>query len=276
MNAPLKATVPSFIQPDEAALAEGFLAEGHIILPVEDIADLRRLRRAVTRLAAEHLRLDAPPEDDVFLNQIHRHVAVEKLNSLRLHVIEGLNILPWLRPLYFGLARRALGALVGNELVMQRRPNLSIQMPDDASSLLPVHADVWDGDSPFEVVAWLPLVDCHRTKSMFLLPPAKGARIEAEFGGFQGKSEHDIFAAIEPDLQWLEVPFGHILLFSQNLMHGNVINREAETRWSMNCRFKSLLSPYAGKRLGEFFTPITMRPATRLGMTYRFPEGLHE
>ena len=56
-------------------------------------------------------------------------------------------------------------------------------------------------------------------------------------------------------------------------MHGNRMNRESETRWSMNCRFKSLLSPYAGKRLGEFFEPITIRAATRLGMAYEFPNG---
>ena len=77
-------------------------------------------------------------------------------------------------------------------------------------------------------------------------------------------------------MEWLEIPYGNVLLFSQNLMHGNRINQEPETRWSMNCRFKSLFSPYAEKRLGEFFEPITIRPATRLGMTYRLPGGFKE
>ena len=72
-------------------------------------------------------------------------------------------------------ARRALEGIVGNELAMQRRINLSVQMPGDDSSVLPVHADVWSGDSPFEVVAWLPLVDCRGTKSMFVLPPQANA-----------------------------------------------------------------------------------------------------
>ena len=56
-------------------------------------------------------------------------------------------------------------------------------------------------------------------------------------------------------------------------MHGNRINTESQTRWSFNCRFKSLFSPYAEKRLGDFFEPITIRPATRFGMNYRLPEG---
>ena len=72
------------------------------------------------------------------------------------------------------------------------------------------------------------------------------------------------------------MPYGTALLFSQNLMHGNIVNGEAESRWSLNCRFKSLFSPYAGKRLAEFFEPITIRAASRLGMAHRMPEDFDE
>ena len=64
---------------------------------------------------------------------------------------------------------------------MQSRVNLSIQLPEDDSSLLPVHADTWSGDSPFEVVVWLPLVDCFGTKSMYLLPPKAANNLSDEF-----------------------------------------------------------------------------------------------
>ena len=74
-----------------------------------------------------------------------------------------------------------LETLVGNELAMQLRINLSIQLPCDDSSLLPVHSDVWSGDSPFEVVVWLPLVDCYGTKSMYILPPGLSEELSAEF-----------------------------------------------------------------------------------------------
>ncbi len=59
-------------------------------------------------------------------------------------------------------------------------------------------------------------------------------------------------------------------------MHGNRINREGGTRWTMNCRFKGLFAPYAGKRLGEFFEPITIRPASRVGMVHELPGGFSE
>ncbi len=268
--------VQGFLDEETANLSRDFIEQGYVIRPVDDQVALGRLRDAMAAIAAEHLGQPAPGSAGGFMNGIHGQVDAAGLNALRLRVINGVNDLPWAREAYYSLARSALERLVGNELAMQRRLNLSIQMPGDDSSLLAVHADVWDGDSPFEVVVWLPLVDCLRTKSMFILPPDAQARHEAQWRAFDGKSTDDLFAAIEPDIVWLDVPYGSVLLFSQNLMHGNRINREYETRWSMNCRFKSLFSPYAQKRLGEFFEPITVRAATRIGMSHRMPEAFDE
>ena len=63
-----------------------------------------------------------------------------------------------------------------------------------------------------------------------------------------------------------------VLIFNQNLIHGNHINKEKNTRWSLNCRFKSIFTPYAEKSIGEFFEPITLRPATKDGMKYTLPK----
>lgn len=262
-----------FLDPADAALGARFLRDGYVIQSVEDNSLLERIQAAVTMQAARHLGLAEPGPAAAFLNGIHEQVSVGDLNALRLAVHNGVNACPWLREAYFGLARRSIEALVGNELAMQRRVNLSIQLPADDSSLLPVHADVWSGDSPFEIVVWLPLVDCYRTKSMYLLPPGPDRAMTARLHEFADRSAEDLFRAIEPDVEWIDIRFGEVLLFAQSLMHGNRINAEAESRWSMNCRFKSLFSPYADKRLGEFFEPITLRPATRIGMDYQLPGG---
>ena len=268
--------VEGFLRQDEVALGKQFLEHGHVIAPVADMAALERLRCAMAEIAARQLGLDNPVDPGAFLDNIHSLVDATALNALRLAVINGVNDLPWARQVYFELARPLLETIVGNELAMQRRLNLSIQMPGDDSSLLAVHADVWDGDSPFEVVVWLPFVDCFDSKTMFLLPPDQGRAVEQSMADFDGANTDDLFAAIAPDLIWLEVPYGKVLLFNQNLMHGNRVNREGSTRWTMNCRFKGLFSPYAGKRLGEFFEPITIRPASRVGMDYELPGGFVE
>ena len=46
--------------------------------------------------------------------------------------------------------------------------------------------------------------------------------------------------------------------------------------WSFNARVKGLFTPYADKRLGEFFEPITLRAASRFGLDYREPEGFDD
>jgi sporadic carbohydrate cluster 2OG-Fe(II) oxygenase len=234
------------------------------------------LRDAIAASVAAELSQEPPADAGDFLNTIHQHVEPANLNTARLAAINAINDLPWARRAYYEMAKPWLNAIVGNELAMQRRLNLSIQLPGDASSLLAVHADSWDGDSPFEVVVWLPLVDCHKTKSMFLLPPDKAKAVEAEFAKFDGADTDDLFKAIEDDLTWIDIRYGQVLVFNLNLMHGNRPNLENETRWTMNCRFKSLFSPYAGKRLGEFFEPITLRAASRVGMTHNFPDGFDE
>jgi len=266
----------NMLTPDEVAMNGKFLDDGYLLLPVEDREALDRIRDCVAELAASHLDMPVPGNVQGFLDGLHNYVDVPGLNDLRLAVINGMNQQPWLRPTYYSLVRSVLDTVVGNELVMQRRINLSIQLPDDDSSLLPVHADVWDGDSAYEVVVWLPLVNCFETKGMYILPPEPNARHARDLSQFADGTTEDIYHAIEPDLHWPDLPYGQVMVFSQTLMHGNRINLEPETRWSMNCRFKSLFSPFADKHLGEFFEPVTVRAATRFGLDYKLPGGFHE
>jgi sporadic carbohydrate cluster 2OG-Fe(II) oxygenase len=135
-----------------------------------------------------------------------------------------------------------------------------------------VHADTWSGDSPFEVVVWLPLVDCYRTKAMYILPLDQSAQLSQNFIEQAGDSSEALYQSIKDEVNWLEVRYGEVLIFDQALPHGNRVNEEPETRWSMNCRFKGVFTPYGDKKIGEFFEPVTLRAASRTGMAYRLPK----
>jgi sporadic carbohydrate cluster 2OG-Fe(II) oxygenase len=111
---------------------------------------------------------------------------------------------------------------------------------------------------------------------MFLLPPQSDRKWRPRLHEFAPGGVGQLFNAVEPELRWLEVHYGQVLIFTHTLMHGNVLNTEPTTRWSMNVRFKSLFTPYADKQLGEFFEPIMVRPASRVGMTFEFPGGFDE
>ena len=262
----------SFVTEADAALGTQFLESGFVVRDVEDISSFEKLQNKVVQAANSYLCAPAPGSSASFLNMIHEQVTPSTINDLRLHILATLSQDDTVRALYYSLAKDCLAALVGNELAMQIRINLSVQLPGDSSSLLPVHADTWSGDSPFEVVVWVPLVDCFDTKSMYLLPPAKLELVD-EFFKEKSKleSSEDLFREIEREVVWINAKEGQFVLFNQSLPHGNRVNQEVETRWSMNCRFKSVFSPYQDKKLGEFFEPITLRPASRVGIYYRFP-----
>jgi len=80
-----------------------------------------------------------------------------------------------------------------------------------------------------------------------------------------------LYNKLKKKLTWLNINYGKVLLFDQSLPHGNIVNKEKTTRWSMNCRFKSIFTPYGDKKIGEFFSPITTRAMTKIGFNYKFP-----
>ena len=261
-----------YITKDEKEFSDEYLAQGYIIRPVADLKALDWMTNNFIRLVADEIDIKSTDNPQEILNYIHKNVSVSKLNKFRLKIIQGFNAIEGFREMYFRVARPYLETLVGNELAMQLRVNLSIQLPGDSSSLLPIHADTWSGDSSFEVVVWVPLVNCYHTKAMYILPPVPAAELSQHFIERAGNNSDELYDSIVNDVEWLEVRYGEVLIFNQALPHGNRVNEESETRWSMNCRFKGVFTPYGDKKIGEFFEPITRRPASRTGMAYHLPK----
>ena len=261
-----------YITKDEKEFSDEYLAQGYIIRPVADLKALDWMTNNFIRLVADEIDIKSTDNPQEILNYIHKNVSVSELNEFRLKIIQGFNAIEGFREMYFRVARPYLETIVGNELAMQLRVNLSIQLPGDSSSLLSVHADTWSGDSPFEVVVWVPLVNCYGTKAMYILPPVEAAELSHQFIERAGNNSDELYDSIVNDVEWLEVRYGEVLIFNQALPHGNRVNEESETRWSMNCRFKGVFTPYGDKKIGEFFEPITLRPASRNGMAYHLPK----
>ena len=255
-----------FLTDSEEEISNEYLKNGYVIRPAYDIEALNEMKNEFIATISKIIGNKTSLNTEDLLNNTHNHISPSELNPFRMKIIQSINSRKDFRELYFKTARSYLELLVGNELVMQNRINLSIQLPEDDSSLLPVHADTWSGDSPYEAVVWIPLVDCLKSKSMYILAPNKFKKIEQFFLKKENKSSGALYQEIKKDVTWLDVKFGEILIFNQSLPHGNIVNEEPETRWTMNCRFKSIYTPYGDKKIGEFFEPITLRAASKAGM----------
>jgi len=260
-----------FFKDEEVELMEGFLKNGFVSFPLNELSGIDQIREDLYAHAMKWLNLKNPPSLKEFFDHTQEYVSVEKLNALRVHLIDQMNRDSSLRVRIYRAGRDPIQAIVGNELAMQRVANLSIQLPHDTSSLLPLHSDVWSGNSPYEVVFWIPLVDCYESKSMYALPYEKSQEIFKNFPEFAHLDAESLYKKIEPEVIRFKVPYGQGAIFSHSLLHGNRVNEEPTTRWTINIRFKSLLSPYGTKEVGETFQPITIRPLTRVGYHYIKP-----
>jgi ectoine hydroxylase-related dioxygenase (phytanoyl-CoA dioxygenase family) len=71
----------------------------------------------------------------------------------------------------------------------------------------------------------------------------------------------------------MDVPYGSALLFWPGLFHGSLMNRESDSRLSLNIRFKHLFAPLGIKDPFRYFTVLHTSPLTRLGLAFERDEG---
>ncbi len=260
-----------FIEKKEKILGKKFIQNGYSIHKIKNKKDFQYINKKFVNFFEKECKIKIH-NPQKFFNTLHNKIDEKNLNRIRLSLINKVTLKKKFRIAYYNVAKEILNTIVGNELAMQNSINLSIQLPNDKSSLLAIHADTWSGDSPFEVVVWLPLVDVYKTKSMYILPPKYYRFFEKNFLKFKHKSSTYLFDKIKKKVKWLNIKYGEFLIFNQSLPHGNVVNAEKETRISMNCRFKGLYTPYGHKNIGDFFEPITLKPASEIGINYEFPK----
>ena len=264
--------VDSFDQLFTSTISDAFEEKGYAIVDCENIAGLKKIKSFIFEKITEEFAVDAEHEEKLF-DQLHL-LYKKDINDLRMRSYGVLNSKEWLRPTLLSCCKTRIFELIGNELVMQNKVNLSIMKPGDDGSTLPVHSDAHSGESPYQVNIWVPLTNCYGTKSMFILPKKESLLANTKILTWLEKGGRSlVMENISKDLVWLEVPFGKIVLFSPNLFHGSVANNTEETRWSLNVRIKSLFSPYNSdeKGLGSFYSPVRLSPSTKIGLSYVQP-----
>ena len=163
--------------------------------------------------------------------------------------------------------------LLGPDLLIQRKLNLSIQMPNDQSSILGMHTDTLSGQSPFEFVMWTAFTSGYDSNSMFYFDRQTSKEIFYEMANYELDGLESLRLKYWSKAKFLDVNASDVVLFSGTLFHGNVVNKTDETRISINCRFKNLFSP-AGKTksadrgVGIFYKLLSESVATEIGREY--------
>ena len=236
-----------------------FYEDGYLIAKNENLE--------AHKLFSETVRAILEVED---LSLTHKSIPKSKINEARLSAFKALNSLHNFKDLYFSQAETIISEMIGSDISIQKKLNLSIQMPGDETSLLRLHTDTLSGQSPFEVVLWTPLTKCADTNSMFLIGKHTSQIMMNELCNSE-KSIGQLEKSYESKKVYLDLSETDILLFSPTLFHGNNINQTHSTRVSINCRFKNIFSPESSnpeRRLGTFYELFKVSDLSKIGLDY--------
>ncbi len=246
-------------------LIEEFKKNGFCIFNNEDLDS--------HKILANSLSTSLEIKDNTF-SDLHHKIDKSKLNEFRLKSFSALNRLPNKNKIYFNQARNFLMMLLGPDISIQNKLNLSIQIPLDDSSLLPLHTDTIVGESAFEVVVWIPFTNAFESNSIYLIPIDKSKKMMSEIQDYSNLGMQKMEDDYEIYKKFIEINSNQVLVFSPTLFHGNVLNRTSATRISINCRFKNIFapeSPNPERRLGTFYEVFNTSPLTDIALSYEDP-----
>ncbi len=259
-----------FRENQELVASHEYIQEGYIIEKA-DFQYLKLIKQDIERAYFEFVNI--VNKETYNLENAHLSISHEKINDLRLFIMQNIYQNTSFHRNYYYSAKNIIHSLCGNELAMQKRPGLSINLPQNQNDILPIHADTWNGVSPFELNIWMPLVNCTESMCLYILKRDDYKRRLKQSKELLRLTSDELYNELCDDLTWIPIEYGQILAFDQSLPHGYSLNKEQYTHWSINCRFKGLHTPYWDKKLGEYFMPITVKNCTRLGMDYHHPEN---
>ena len=259
-----------FRDSEELLLSSNYEKDGYVIRDANN-KYLALLKKDLENAFFEFTKMHSKKTTSI--ENAHDVISSEEVNELRLFIINKVSESTVFNRNYYRTAKNMIHSLCGNELAMQKRPGISINLPNNSNDILPIHADTWNGVSPFELNIWIPFVDCSKSTSLYILNRENYKKRLSDSNGLLNLSSDELFTALRDDLTWIPIKYGHVLAFDQSLPHGYSLNEEIICHWSMNCRFKGLHTPYWDKKLGEYFMPITVKSSTRLGMSYEHPEN---
>lgn len=229
----------------------------------------KKIRTKIFIKSKKILKIKTKNEDN-FFNNFHKFkVSATGLNSLRQNLNFEINKKNFAIKHGYKALRAQLISLLGPDIVAQNRVNLVIQKPGDVNQVT-LHRDA-PPNSPYEIVVWVPLTKVFKTKNMYVLEKKETIKLLNNLRSLKKKKKDllsSIFKRAEKKATKNKMNFGEALFFSTSLFHLVPVNREKETRWSLNFRFKSLYSPYGQKRYPEFFDIIEKSSVSNLALEF--------
>jgi len=254
-----------FLSDDDAELGNEYLQEGFVVIESESSSSSAEIQKIIQRALVEFLGRD------IDLENCHMELSEQHLSKAVAHLSSVVAAMPSLNDLLFSCATNAIMALCGNQIQMQKSVQLSVSIAGSPQMNVASHADSWTGDSPFELVQWVPLTRTDSENTLRILSPSRSIQLLEKVGSLQRADMTELVGDEECNLKPILIKPGQILLFNGNCLHGTGTSVEGLSRWALNIRYSPiLLTPLAepDRGLGSYLHPVSMRAVLEAGLPF--------
>ena len=244
-----------------------FQDKGFVIIPIEKTSEFIESRSFIVSLLKEKFSCEGSEEE--ILNNCHKYIediSESKVNDLILFIINQFKKNFKMDEIIYQSSKKFITSLLGKDIASQRNPNIVFQYPF-SSRTSELHKDA-PPNSTFEIVSWVPLVDCYSSKSFYILDK----NLTEKLLNKHERGEYSNWAELRDESiklgTHLEISYGNALFFWSGLLHGSVVNKTNESRWSYNVRFKNLFAPAGLKEPLAFYKVLSKSSITEFASKY--------
>ena len=250
-------------------LEQNFIKKGYFVTKTYKRINLQKIKNKIFEYSKKTFSIKTHNQS-VFFDNFHKmEISEAEFNKYRQNLNQIINKDFFSINLGFEAFKNQLIEIFGPDIVAQKRVNLVIQKPEDASQIT-LHRDA-PPNSPYEIVVWVPLVNTYKSKNMYILDKKKTLLLLKKMNDTKKGNKNlmkTLFSQSEKKAEKLKLQFGNALFFSTALFHLVPINKEKQTRWSLNYRFKNLFSPYGQKKFIEYFDIQNSSAITKLALEF--------
>ncbi len=237
-----------------------FNNKGYVVLDIDkdQIKYLKKIKKNFLTKSRNYLK----NSNNLKLENFHKFNFKNNifLNNFRLKMMTELNKYSDFKQKMYSSISPFLDKCLGPDIIVQKNLNLVIQKPHDTDRA-PFHKDA-PANSNYELVVWLPLVDCHKSMSMYVFDVNSHDYINNFLKKNVSHQKQEILSKKKGYLP--NVKFGQVLVFWSNCFHYIPVNKEDKTRWSINLRYKNLFTKYGTKNLLDFYEILRVSPISNL------------
>lgn len=244
-----------------------FRETGFLKIDIPEMHHISSVRAGIVNyLAVRYSLLTCDP--DHFLDKFHIDASIQDdaaANDMILDLINGISTQYDFSSLIYESISPYIDQLIGPDVMAQKNNNIVYQFPG-SNRISELHAD-YPTNSEFEVVAWVPLVNCYGSKSFYLVPLSDSVDLAYRYIDKQYASWDEFKAVCLGKAIHVEVNYSQCILFWTGLIHGSLVNETSESRWCLNARFKNLFAPCGQHDPLTYYKPLRYSDLTRIALT---------